>query len=697
MQLEASGVIVSIAFVGPPRHFGWKASKRASMSDSLIGVTLKNRYEIIRQLGSGGFGDTYLALDRDLPDSPKRVVKHLAPKQLALQDFYLAQRLFNQEAKLLCKLGEQHEQIPLLYAYFGEDEKFYLVQEYIEGHDLTQEILPGQKLSEEETLDLLKEILSILSFVHDNGVIHRDIKPQNIMRRERDGKLFLIDFGAVKEISVMQVDSQGQTSLTLGIGSPGFMPNEQANGRPKLSSDIYAVGMIGVNCLTGIPPSQLGEDRQTGEAQWRQYAQVSEETAQFIQTMIRDHFSQRFATAKIARDALNSLPQRLNRDQQILPRIELMPLPIQDELQPSPSIVNKANRDEFQPLLSLTRSLKKLKSIDAVPTRSRRSFLVLLSLGGFGLSGAVLWGLAQGRTRTIKFGSSSEEGPVSTKSSLPPKGASFLSLPNKTVSFETVRVNESGEVVEKQDANAEIYQEDLGAGVTLDMVLIPSGTFIMGSPDSELERRANEGPQHEVTVPAFAIGQYPVTQAQWKAVMGNNPSTHLGDRRPVNNISWNEAADYCHKLSLQTGRDYRLPSEAEWEYACRAGTATPFHFGETITSNLANIRSLESYASAPIGDYRRQTTDVGLFPPNAFGLYDMHGNVWELCSDHWHDNYIGAPKDGSAWVTGGKSASRIPRGGSFVSEPGFCRSAYRVAFSVDFKTHPLGFRLALSL
>ena len=196
------------------------------MSQSLVGQTLKGRYEIFKKIGEGGFGDTYLAYDRDLPRQPKVVVKHLVPKALAPKEFPLAERLFKQEAELLYTLGQQHDQIPSLYADIQEKGEFYLVQEFIEGHDLTYEIPPGKKLGEEETLELLDEILSVLSFVHENGVIHRDIKPQNIMRREADGKLFLIDFGAVKEINVMTTDGTGQTSLTIGIGTKGYMPME---------------------------------------------------------------------------------------------------------------------------------------------------------------------------------------------------------------------------------------------------------------------------------------------------------------------------------------------------------------------------------------------------------------------------------------------------------------------------------------
>jgi formylglycine-generating enzyme required for sulfatase activity len=236
--------------------------------------------------------------------------------------------------------------------------------------------------------------------------------------------------------------------------------------------------------------------------------------------------------------------------------------------------------------------------------------------------------------------------------------------------------------------------ENLGNGVTLEMVRIPGGRFLMGSPETEAKRRDYESPQHYVDVPEFWMGKYVVTQEQWQAIMGNEPSYFKGKNRPVETVSWNNATEFCQKLSKKTGRDYRLPSEAEWEYACRAGTTTPFYFGETITVELANYRASETYADEPKGKYREQTTPVGQFPPNAFGLYDMHGNVWEWCQDVWHDNYDGAPVDGSAWVNGGNRSRRVLRGGSWFICPWWCRSAYRsYYYSVEADDINFGFRL----
>ncbi len=189
---------------------------------------------------------------------------------------------------------------------------------------------------------------------------------------------------------------------------------------------------------------------------------------------------------------------------------------------------------------------------------------------------------------------------------------------------------------------AKSFKEDLGNGVLLEMVEIPGGTFLMGSPEDEPLREDSEGPQHKVTVQPFFMGKFPVTQEQYEAIMGKNPSSFKGKNKPVECVSWDNAVEFCAKISQRTGKPYRLPSEAEWEYACRAGSTkpTPFHFGDTITTDLANYNGNYTYGSAPKGQYRQQTTDVGSFPANAFGLYDIHGNIWEWCEDCWFDNYI---------------------------------------------------------
>ena len=241
---------------------------------------------------------------------------------------------------------------------------------------------------------------------------------------------------------------------------------------------------------------------------------------------------------------------------------------------------------------------------------------------------------------------------------------------------------------------------DVALALPLHMVLIPGGTFLMGSPDNEPERKDAEGPQHEVTVPTFLMGRYPVTQAQYEAVMATNPATEydtdrfVAPNKPVVGVSWDDAAEFCERLAKQTDRPYRLPSEAEWEYACRAGTTTPFYFGKTLTTEVANYNGDYTYADGPKGEDRNGMTLVDHFGiANAFGLSDMHGNVWEWCQDPWHENYDGAPTDGSAWIEGGDSTYRVLRGGSWFTDPSYCRSASRNLNFPDYRHDVNGFRV----
>ncbi|MBE9231328.1 formylglycine-generating enzyme family protein [Cuspidothrix issatschenkoi LEGE 03284] len=266
-------------------------------------------------------------------------------------------------------------------------------------------------------------------------------------------------------------------------------------------------------------------------------------------------------------------------------------------------------------------------------------------------------------------------------------------------------------IINRHPGQAQQFIEDLGNGIKLEMVAIPGGTFIMGSPENELERSEDESPQHEVTVQPFLLGKYPITQAQWQAVaalpqvnqeLKPNPSIFKGDgstsltnHRPVESVSWHDAVEFCNRLSNYTKRPYRLPSEAEWEYACRAGTNTPFHFGETITTDLANYDGNFTYGNGTKGVDRKETTEVGSFKiANEFGLYDMHGNVWEWCQDDWHNSYEGAPTDGSAWISDeSNSDTKVLRGGSWFGNPVLCRSACRLYSDAGFDLNYLGFRV----
>jgi formylglycine-generating enzyme required for sulfatase activity len=279
------------------------------------------------------------------------------------------------------------------------------------------------------------------------------------------------------------------------------------------------------------------------------------------------------------------------------------------------------------------------------------------------------------------------------------------SMPVATFKFETVKLGPGGSVEAKRTELGKFYEEDLGNGTRLDMVLIPAGKYLMGTPDSETEY-ADEHPEHEVSVPQFYMGQYEVTQAQWRAVtalpkvrlpLNAQPSEFKGDDLPVENISWDEANEFCARLSQKAGRNYRVPSEAEWEYAARAGTKTAFAFGDSITTDIANFDGTAAYKGGRRGINRGKTMPVGsLKIANAFGLYDTHGNVWEWCFAKYHDNYKDAPTDGTSWVGGGDLARRVVRGGSWSNLGVDCRSANRYSYAQDGKHNDIGVRIAMS-
>ena len=277
----------------------------------------------------------------------------------------------------------------------------------------------------------------------------------------------------------------------------------------------------------------------------------------------------------------------------------------------------------------------------------------------------------------------------------------------KSFEFETVTVNKRGREIKREQKQAFYFVECLGevpgepAELGIEMVAIPGGIFEMGSLEKELESRARERPQHKVTVQPFFLGKYPITQAQWRFVaqlsqvkqeLNPDPSRFKGENLPVERVSWDDAVEFCLRLSNYTGRTYTLPSEAEWEYACRARTITHFYFGETITGDLANYDASFTYANEPQGELRGKTTLVDSFPPNNFGLYDMHGNVFEWCEDDYHENYEGAPTEGTAWLSENGNL-KVARGGSWYGNPTFCRSAYRYNILRAFRYYYIGCRV----
>jgi formylglycine-generating enzyme required for sulfatase activity len=545
-------------------------------------ILLDGRYRPIKILGEGGFGRTFQALDEKRLNTPC-VIKQFLPQQAGSIALQKATELFKQESKRLQELGK-HPQIPDLLAFFPEDGRLYLIQEFIDGQNLLQELQNKGTLKEPEIKTLLEKLLPVLQFIHDNQVIHRDIKLENIIK-SKNGTLFLIDFGVSKETTGSILTRVGTIT-----GTPGFAPPEQFRGIVYHSSDLYSLAVTCVRLLTGHLQEINGVDKlfdtNTMQWQWQKYVSVSQELKDVLETMLQDIPANRYQSATEVLAALSNTKARVR--QQVSPH-------------------------------SSKQSIYSPTNITKIP------------------------------------------------------GNTPLDI-NSALSF----------------------TEDLGKGVKLEMIAIPGGTFLMGSPENEVERFSDESPQHEVTVPGFFIGKYQLTQLQYQTIMGTNPSYFKGDNRPVEGVCWEDAVKFCQKLNHSTLGNYRLPSEAEWEYACRAGTKTPFHFGDNVTTDLVNYNGNYPYPSAPKGKYREQTTDVGIFPPNAFGLYDMHGNVWEWCEDERHENYINAPTDGSSWQSRISLGQKVLRGGCWHDYARYCRSACRLKSPCCSRNYFYGFRVVLS-
>lgn len=723
---------------------------------------LRNRFKILKPLGQGGFGKTYLAEDTDKLNRPC-VIKQLFYQGQSSNANQKIIELFMREAEQLDRL-KANLQIPDLLAYFEEKGYLYLAQEYVEGADLLKELKKDGPFSAEKIKDLLIDLLPVLAFIHGKGLIHRDLKPGNIMRRNLDGRLVLIDFGVARQISMSKLSLTGTK-----VGSPGYFSVEQfAEGKATASSDLYSMGATCFHLLTGQYPGDLWTMQGYGWVNsWQEYlshaidsqlvaildrllqvkAEDRYQSADEVQEDI-DQSNAKAAAEKLQRyeeefskavqsayplethmrDGLKQFQQSFGLTDVEVAQIE-QPILKQAEAERQERIKQQAEaqrqeqlreqaeakrqaearrqeqlkqESEAQQLEQLKQRENSQKSLSSVPQKTnRRQFLTLVAFGGVGLGSVLLWEFnknSQGDLTTSESPSPDVE-PL-TESPAPDSSPSTESMVGlKNFEFEVVSVDESGDITNRKQERAEFFTEELDSSTTLEMVLIPGGTFTMGSPADELGRNKTEGPQHEVTVPTFYLGKYQVTQAQWKAIMGSNPSDFKGANLPVEQVSWNDAVEFCQKLSQKSGKEYRHASEAEWEYTCRAGTTTPFHFGETIAPKLANYDGTRTYGSGPKGDKREQTTEVGSFYPNAFGLYDMHGNVWEWCQDTWHDNYNGAPTDGSAWESENDNDSfLVVRGGSFFNTSNFCRSAKRISLNRGIRdlNISIGFRVALA-
>lgn len=567
----------------------------------------QRQYFIESQLGEGGFGITYLA--RKKSTNEKVVIKTLIDDLLYSSKYNNEEKekykkRFHNEAERL-SLCKHPNIVKVETVFYHQDSIPCMVMEYIDGENLKDRVEKKGILSEEEALLYVRQIGSALTFIHERGIIHRDVSPDNIIVRANSKDAILIDFGLARQY----ISSRTLTSHD----KDGFSPVEQCypNRSQGPYTDIYALAATLYYLLVGDSPSPA----------WMRYS-----------SWLENHSD-------------NLVPPK----------------------DKNPNISDHVNEAI-------------IKGLEIEPTDRPASVQEWLEM--------------------------LDDDHIEEESGL------------KKFSFNVVFLDIRGQQKSRDQNYAELFEQVLNEEpfLRLEMVKIPSGTFLMGSPDYEMvknkrqENKSTERPQHQVGVDSFFMSKYPITQAIWRFIanlpevrirLNPNCSYFKGDENPVEQVSWYQAIEFCDRLSQLTNLNYRLPSEAEWEYACRAGVDNkPFHFGDTITTKFANYDGTESYSYEPMGNRLEQTKPVGSFGvANAFGLYDMHGNVWEWCADPKHDNYKKAPLDSRTWDLEGETnnkISRVLRGGSWKTKARDCRAANRRFLRPNSSDSSYGFRVAIS-
>ncbi len=656
------------------------------------GTILQSRYKIVEPLGQGGMGAVYRALDLRLRTT-------VALKETTVEGEAF-RKAFEREAHLLAAL--RHPALPVVSDHFTESKGQFLVMQFIPGEDLS-------KLLEKScgpfplsvVLKWADDLLDALDYLHSRSpaVLHRDIKPQNLKLTER-GEMILLDFGLARGTA----NSQGRSQLSAGSSVLGFTlayaPLEQiegSGGDPR--SDLYAAAATLYHFITYARPA---------DALARVTALVSGRP---------DPLRPASELNPLVPHSVSSLLEAA------------LALSVEDR-PASAALLRKGLRDARRTTDLLgepesdTTFFRKAPHSSAPLVQSPPTGNAAVPPTAPPAAGVTIFGGAPGGAPRPHDEPTELETRLRASSALPGEwhiplqtevvtrvdatpAPAPAALPTRPIEFTFVTLNEAGREDVRQTSVVDCFVEDLGGGVTIALSSIPGGAYRMGVDADPSGRDARLAPAHDVSVKPFFLSRLPVTQAQWRAVaelpmvksqLEFDPSHFKGADRPVEKVSWGDCQEFCSRLSRRTGRSYRLPTEAEWEYACRAGTTTPFHFGSTINADVVNYDGSFSFGSGPKGKFRKETTPAGgLGVANSFGLFDMHGNVWEWCEDVWHESYVGAPADGHAWNTGGIPSECVVRGGSWYGRPDYCRSASRVGAASDGRNGRTGFRVVLSL
>ena len=616
-----------------------------------------DEYELVRVLGFGGFGMTYLGYDHNLDKAV--AIKEYLPSDIAARtgdnsvapqasqfrdDFEWGLDRFVDEARTLARFDHRH--IIKVHRFFQAHGTAYIVMEYAEGETLSAYLNRRGTLQEAELTAILYPILDGLAVVHSADFLHRDIKPGNIIIRDEDKSPVLLDFGAAR-----QAIGSKSRSIT-SIITPGYAPIEQYSSRGIQGTwtDIYALGAVCYRALTGEVPDDATD-------------RVIQDTLLPVVDRCSGHASRSFLSSIDRALQVNAedRPQSISEWRAMLGEaasgsVTFQPSPVRPGLgraavsdpSPSSSVIEGSSVSPARP-----------------PAKSRGKlsaffFVVLFAvlLGGLDYYHQEVYIPAQERQAQAQAEAEAEQR----------------------------RIQEAERVRQSKFKDCVACPE---------MIVVPSGSFQMGSPPDESGRGDDEGPQHRVSIGyRFAVGVYEVTFSEWDACVesGGCNGYHPDDKgwgrgnRPVINVSWTDAQSYVDWLSAKTGHNYGLLSESEWEYVARAGTTTRYSWGNNIGHNRANCDGCDSRWDDD------RTAPVGAFNANAWGVHDMHGNVWEWVEDCWNDSYVGAPSDGSAW-TSGDCGRRVLRGGSWFDYPRNLRSANRYGNTTEIRDLDDGFRV----
>ena len=680
-------------------------------AEQILGGKGKNlcmgQYVLLGKLGAGGMGQVYKAYHPGM----ERVVaiKVILAKGKIDEE---SVRRFEREVKAAAKLS--HPNIITVYDAGNANGRHFMVMELVKGKDLNVIVQQRGGLGVAETINYIKQVARGLAFAHENGVIHRDIKPANLFL-DIKGNVKILDMGLAKISNKENEETLSMlTGTTAIMGTVDFMSPEQGTSSRDVDgrSDIYSLGATLFYLLT----KKVMYEGDTAFAKVIAHSESPIPSLKAIRPDVSNNLDLIY-TKMVAKQVEDRYQNMLELIQE-LGAIEKGSASTGNlnEL----STINSL-RDEFGEMdVSRVSSKQVVQPSKSNKTVKKKDYKVALIATGISvvLSGIVALAfilgrssnsqnavalksnIANGKAEGKKSGSSVENikpiaamkdnsdkstPPVTEVKSTAPKPDPAAIMPaagNLLVApFTEAKAKEAQKEVAKSLQKEVEEKEDLGKGIKLDMVLIPAGKFMMGSPVSEPGRIPDET-QYEVTLTkSFYIGKYEVMQEQWEAVMGNNPSEFKGPKLPVTNVSWNDCQEFIKKLNAKTNGGYRLPTDTEWEYACRAGTTTRYPFGEEVTPSDANF----------VGSKIGKPVEVGMYKPNAFGIYDMYGNVWEYCED-WYGIYpISAVVDPKGPATG---TARVLRGGSFDGIYGTAYGSSGRGWANSGRVNRHGFRLA---